>query len=213
MTIIARTTRLLSVHAPASSTARWQSTASKASRAVPAPPKASWRLRRKYIFPILLFSAVSSLAINVRNAKDDLRILEDQHAAQLSVLKDLINRMVVGESVTQAQLLKEYERVGIIKRKDVLDGKPSQHISWREMIFGRKKDERDLATEKRELADIEHVLNQAAETEASGQPAPSKVLEQAATPPTAFANPPVIVEASKSTAQSTSQKRQTTVLI
>lgn len=143
--------RMLARSAPPNS-ARWQSTSS--GRAI--PPKSSWRLRRKYIFPILLFSAVSSLAINVRNAKDDLRLLEDQHAAQLSVLKDLINRMVVGETITPPQLLKEYERVGIVKRKDDLEGKPSQHITWQETIFGRKKQERDLETERQELADIEH---------------------------------------------------------
>lgn len=92
----------------------------------------------------------------MRNAKDDLRLLEDQHAAQLSVLKDLINRMVLGETIAPPQLLKEYERVGIVKRKDDLEGKPSQHITWQETIFGRKKQERDLETERQELADIEH---------------------------------------------------------
>lgn len=133
-------------------TVKWQSTSSKNSKA----GGRSWRLNRTYIFPILLFSAVSSLAINVRNAKDDSRLLEDQHAAQLSVLRDLINRLTAGENLSQQQLLREYERVGIVKRTEERDGKPSKHISWRETIFGRKKEERDLETERRELADIEH---------------------------------------------------------
>lgn len=107
------------------------------------------------MFPILLFSAVSSLAINVRNAKDDARLLEDQHAAQLSVLRDLLNRLLAGENLSQQQLLKEYERVGIVKRTDGSEGKLSKTITWRETLFGRKKEERDLESERQEMADIE----------------------------------------------------------
>lgn len=131
--------------------ARWQSTASGPVRT----GSRSWGLRRKYIFPILLFSAVSSLAINVRNAKDDARILEDQHAAQLSVLRDLLRRLQAGDNLSQQYLLKEYERVGIIKRAEESQVKPSKHITWRETLFGRKKEDRDLAAENKELADIE----------------------------------------------------------
>ena len=135
----------------AANTARWQSTATGKPRA-----SRSWRLRGTYIFPILLFSAVSSLAINVRNAKDDARLLEDKHAAQLSVLRDLLARLLAGENLSQQQLVKEYERVGIIKRQDVTESKPSKTITWRETLFGRKKEERDLEAERQELADIEH---------------------------------------------------------
>lgn len=128
---------------------------STAATTAPVRPRGSWRLSRKYIFPILLFSAVSSLAINVRNARDDIKFIEDQHAAQLSVLRDLIRRMTAGESISQAQLLKEYERVGIIKREGEFQSKPSQHITWKEMLFGRKKEARDQDIEDRELANIE----------------------------------------------------------
>jgi ribosome-binding protein aMBF1 (putative translation factor) len=133
-------------------TTRWQSSSSTGQAG---SKKSSWRLNRSLVFPILLASAVSSLAINVRNSRDDLRLLEDEHAAQLSVLHDLIKRLRAGENVPQPQLLKEYERVGIIKREGVHEGRPSMHISWRETLFGRKKEQVDLDIEDRELADIE----------------------------------------------------------
>lgn len=130
---------------------RWQSTGSEPVRST----SRSWRFRKTYIGSILLFSAVSSLAINVRNARDLARDREDQHAAQLSVLRDLLRRMQAGESLSQQQLIKEYERVGIVKRTEELQGKFSKHITWKETLLGRKREERDLTAEKQELADIE----------------------------------------------------------
>ena len=105
--------------------------------------------------PLFLVSAVSSLAINVRNSRDTLEQLESSHAAQRSVLRDLVDRLEKGNQLSADQIKREFERVGIIQRQLQ---KHERSIGWKETIFGRRKTAEELAKEQEEIDQIEECV-------------------------------------------------------
>lgn len=120
------------------------------------PSLTSGLTARRLFFPFLLTSAVSSLAINLRNARDDFRQLQSRHAARLSVLNGIIDKLESGQHVRPDFIAKEYERVGIVERAGVVDAKKQDsNVGWKEMLLGRKRTEQDRAQDARELRDIE----------------------------------------------------------
>ena len=108
---------------------------------------------QSFIYPILLASAVTSLAIHLRNAREDIRLLHSRHDAQLSVLKSLVARLERGETIEAVEQKNEFQRVGLIDREFAVSRRPK--VGWKEMLFGRKKGESELAREKQEMQDIE----------------------------------------------------------
>ncbi|CAD6574070.1 MAG: hypothetical protein CYPHOPRED_005278 [Cyphobasidiales sp. Tagirdzhanova-0007] len=101
-------------------------------------------------------SAVTSLAVNLHNARDESRLLQSRHAAQLSVLQALLDRMEKGELVSADEQRREFQRVGLVQRPPIENSKT--RVGWREMLFGRKKTENQLAEERKENEDIEQAL-------------------------------------------------------
>lgn len=119
------------------------------------PRLASGLTARRLFFPFLLTSAVSSLAINLRNARDDLRELRSKHAARISVLHGIVSRLEAGQAVSPEFVSREYERVGITERRNTA---VETSVGWREMLFGRKRTEQDRAIEAKELKDLEDAI-------------------------------------------------------
>lgn len=117
-----------------------------------APPRTRRVPLRRLAIPLFLVSAVSSLAINVRNARDTLEQLESSHQAQRSVLLDLIQRLEKGSNIGADEMKRELERVGIIQRQLQ---KHERSIGWKETIFGRRKTADELQTEQDEIRQIE----------------------------------------------------------
>lgn len=110
---------------------------------------------RRLALPLVLVSAVSSLAINVRNSRDTLEQLESSHSAQRSVLLDLVDRLEKGNQLSADQIKRDFERVGIIQRQLQ---KHERSIGWKETIFGRRKTAEELAKEQEEIDQIEECV-------------------------------------------------------
>jgi hypothetical protein len=119
---------------------------------VPKPATKRRLPTRQLIYPFILSSAVASLAINLKNAREEYRLLESRHAAQMSVLDETISKLGKGIRISDADLKRDYERVGLLQRDVYVK---AERIGWREMLFGKKKSETDLAAERQEMKDLE----------------------------------------------------------
>ena len=109
--------------------------------------------RGKLIWALLLASGVASFAINLRNARDQYKALQSHHAAQVSVLKDLIHRLEQGVPIDEDRLRLDYERVGLVDR-----AQPAyipESLTWKEMLFGRTKTPEQIRAEDAETAALE----------------------------------------------------------
>ncbi|KAL7010406.1 hypothetical protein EMMF5_000430 [Cystobasidiomycetes sp. EMM_F5] len=108
---------------------------------------------RKLIFPLALASAVTSLAIHLRSSKDDVKQLERRHEAQLSVLNSLVSRIKAGQMLSEAQIMTEYERVGLAERSQ--HTQPSEKLGWKEMLFGRARTAEQIRYDAEETKRLE----------------------------------------------------------
>ena len=61
--------------------------------------------------------------------------------------------MEKGELVSADEQRREFQRVGLVQRPPIENSKT--RVGWREMLFGRKKTENQLAEERKENEDIE----------------------------------------------------------
>ncbi|GAA6005665.1 hypothetical protein JCM10207_005288 [Rhodosporidiobolus poonsookiae] len=163
----------------------------------PPPPPPSY-ITAATVYPFILLSAITSLALNLGHQRT-ARETEGAHfRAQISVLETLVNRLrdqTMGRTLTadeQEEVERELELVGLGrgKGKKTVDaeGDKKDETSWTEVFFGKK----GKAYEEEDTTDWEKVFREAEEAEqrriAAGSAEPTSAV--AAVSPTAAAAAP-----------------------
>jgi hypothetical protein len=118
----------------------------------PPPPRWRWPPARQLVYPLILLSALSSAAVNLRNSRELTYNTVSHLKAQVSTLEDLVDRVRRGEDVDAAKLHRELARVGLRERVDVAPAETK--VGWKEALFGRKKrpeDEEEVDLEQRKI--------------------------------------------------------------
>lgn len=104
------------------------------------PPPIRTRLRPLIPF-FIYWCIVTSLAVHLLRARISAREAATKSSAQISVLEGLIERYRAGEKVTEGEVRRELEMVGLRERQlDVGErSEVGREVGWMEAIFGRRK--------------------------------------------------------------------------
>ncbi|GAA6058564.1 hypothetical protein JCM10212_007003 [Sporobolomyces blumeae] len=167
----------------------------------PGPPPRGSIFTASTVYPFLLLSAITSLALNLSHQRS-ARQQETAHlSAQISVLETLVNRIASRRAPLstdeQEDIERELELVGLGrgKGKQAVDAEKSSRpeTSWTEALFGKKGKQYEPETDD---TDWDTVFREAdeAETKRNGKTSASTALPSGAdtpTPPTpVLASPP-----------------------
>ncbi|GAA5962092.1 hypothetical protein JCM3765_005518 [Sporobolomyces pararoseus] len=170
---------------------------STSSDSPPPPPKGSV-FSASAIYPFLLLSAITSLALNLshqRTAKSQ----ETAHlSAQITVLESLLNQLRSPSGSTppsSEEIERELELVGLGRGKGKTalgegDGSGKSRTSWSEVLFGKKGKEFE---QDKDDTDWEKVFREADEAEnkkKTSTSSPSSPSDPATVPTPVLATPP-----------------------
>ncbi|GAA6052306.1 hypothetical protein JCM3770_007242 [Rhodotorula araucariae] len=158
----------------------------------PPPPRPSY-FQAATIYPFILLSAITSLALNLGHQRTARETESAHYRAQISVLEAILARLrmprgAVLSDTEQESIERELELVGLGRGKDkaVVDAETSirEQTSWTEVFFGKKGKGYEL---DKDDTDWEKVFHEADEAEKSRQSAPPS----ASTPDAALTPAPI----------------------
>ncbi|WWC61835.1 uncharacterized protein I303_104420 [Kwoniella dejecticola CBS 10117] len=125
------------------------------------------RQRLKPLIPFFIYwSIITSLAVHLLRNRISSKEELDKQKAKISVLSDIIKRLQNGESMTEDQLQRELELVGLRERtiltQDVQFEEDVKDVGWAEVLFGKKriKEGTDVGEKEESLDDWVQVVNE-----------------------------------------------------
>ncbi|BGP12942.1 hypothetical protein JCM10213v2_000859 [Rhodosporidiobolus nylandii] len=148
----------------------------------PPPPPPSW-ISAATIYPFILLSAITSLALNLSHQRTARETEGAHYRAQISVLETLLARLrtaaASGMQLTDAEkeeVERELELVGLGRGKGKqaveAEGAKREETSWTEVFFGKK----GKGYEEEDNTDWEKVFREADEAEKARAAAPEHVV-------------------------------------
>ncbi|GAA5872672.1 hypothetical protein JCM16303_004600 [Sporobolomyces ruberrimus] len=176
----------------------------------PPPPRGSF-FSASAIYPFILLSAITSLALNLSHQRT-ARSQETSHlSAQITVLESLVNQLRNDPNrLSDEEVEKELELVGLGrgKGKRVVGGEGDKsgknETSWGEVLFGKRGKEFEP---DKDDTDWEKVFQEADEAEKlKSNPSPSS--SQETLPTTVLVAPPPLSPASPPTTSSRNTKEE-----
>ncbi|PVG02406.1 hypothetical protein CPB86DRAFT_750991 [Serendipita vermifera] len=179
-----------------------------------------------YIPQIVLACAFTSVSIHLINQRREMETAKRRSSAQVTALEDVVRRLRVGETVSDAEMQKMRKRVGLLnshhanddKENGIFDDAPTASSSqkptaWKEVIMGKAATN---VTEEQALSEWNKALQDSLAEDPRGQAftlfpqrtdvkLASSVSTDAATRPAAKVQP---VERTTSQPQSTTNPRK-----
>lgn len=121
------------------------------------PPPIRERLRPLIPF-FIWWSIITSLTVHLLRARQSSKEMQSRSEAKISVLESLLGRTRAGEALTEEEVERQLEMVGLRERRTGDLGEKREDIrdvGWMEAIFGRKG--RDQVVDKTAKEDEEDV--------------------------------------------------------
>ncbi|BGP45065.1 hypothetical protein JCM10450v2_000882 [Rhodotorula kratochvilovae] len=161
----------------------------------PLPPRPSY-FQAATIYPFILLSAITSLALNLGHQRTARETEAAHYRAQISVLEAILARLPrqTLSDAEQEDIERELELVGLGRGKDkaVVDAETSvrEQTSWTEVFFGKKgkgyeaaKDDTDWEKVFHEADEAEKTRQAALPTAPAPAPIPASVVASSPPPP------------------------------
>lgn len=104
------------------------------------PPPIRERLRPLIPF-FIWWTILTSLTVHLLRARQAATEADSRSEAKIHALNDLLGRARAGEDITEEEVQRRLEMVGVREREKVEAGEVRQEVrdvGWREAIFGRR---------------------------------------------------------------------------
>ncbi|GAA5831781.1 hypothetical protein JCM11251_003878 [Rhodosporidiobolus azoricus] len=183
--------------------ARNASTSSSSEEPYPPPPPPPSYFTAATIYPFVLLSAITSLALNLSHQRTARETEGSHYRAQVSVLESLLNKLrdpAAGGAPLTAQQQEEIERelelVGLGRGKGkqavAAEGGKRAETSWTEVLFGKK----GKGFEEEDTTDWEKVFREADEADKARSATVNSPTTLTPAPTTPVPTPPAVPSAS-----------------
>ncbi|KIR55734.1 hypothetical protein I315_01611 [Cryptococcus gattii Ru294] len=143
------------------------------------------RQRIRPLVPFFIYwTIITSLVVHLMRIRQDTEASLARQQAKITVLSDLIAKLQRGETVSEEEMQRELEMVGLRKRTSATLALDKEmrivgDVGWKDMLFGkRERTAEDEAKEERVIEEWASVINETANAPpppTSAKPSPRQI--------------------------------------